>query len=441
MTSPTPLPDLSAAPSFDAAADQLFSFANSQESGDTGGDEQPTQEAESTQPAQSAEPEPAQETQPAEQPGEEEIDDDLNPDRVEEKQHFYSLKKSARLQEAFKTVKALESEIPGFNLDMLRGINQTAATADRMTADFDSADPALVGNVVDFFTRPPENATPEAMAQHARSVEIMADGLIERLPQINPVAAERIGKSMVQQYVNSLYENAVLNNKPEMFTLAQHMDNQLRGKFMTPEQFQRKSPEQLENERLRAQLNKYEQQGQTTAQQQMRAFNQETTTKISEAIDQEIAASISEPIRKAYEAKPDVWERIVRDLRQEIERAVEKNPAWKQRFEFTQRQVRQTRREGDREQLLAMVRTFAAQVAKGSRKGILDFYAKNTLNANTAAHQEQQQAAARRDGTVSSAPPIKRGNTGDMSDVVNANSEDEAWDALFKKANLASQGA
>lgn len=361
------------------------------------GDERPITD-ETQPPAEAETAEAPEDGKPAvEDPAKAELEDefDVQPDKVspDQKTYFYRAAKAQRLMAAQDFQRRVDEVLPGASVEQIQQHYQRSVGAQQMLDDFNSGDPDSMQRWMDFHVNRDTNP---------QSVALLTEGLISRLPQVNPKIYERVEGSVINGRLQAMYQKAMETGNEELLHLAQHLDNHLNGKWRKAEELQRRDPFQEDRQKFETERQQYYAERQAEARRNADRIVQETDGKAESAIGEEIEAALS-PVATAYKDKPQ-WRFMVRELQDKVNEARKANPTWNRQYENLRQRVRQQPSDEARQQLVDTMRTFAKRVIAQSRKGVIDEVTQNVLQASAAATQKSQAAAARREPSGGGAP-------------------------------------
>lgn len=395
-TTPAPLGSISDA--IDNAFSQVDSQMSAPENTDAPtldttpegvGDEAPAAEATQTEAPVEGQEDGAQDAAAApEQPAELEDEFDVQPDRVDEKekQYFYRAAKAQRLMAAHDFQKRVEDLIPGASVEQIEQHYKRSVGAQQMLDDFNSGDPSSMQRWMDFHITRDTNP---------QSVALLTEGLMERLPTVNPQIYSRVASHVIGGKLDEMYAKALETGNEELLHLAQHLDNHLNGKWRKAEELQRRDPMQDSRAQFEREREQFYAERRAEAQRNAERIVQETDSRADAAVNEEIEAALA-PVASAFKDKPQ-WRFMVRDLQDKVTEAKRANPTWARQYDNLRQRVKQQPSDEARRQLVDTMRTFAKRVVAQHRKSVIDAVSAGVLQASATATQKSQAAAARRE--------------------------------------------
>jgi hypothetical protein len=327
---------------------------------------------------------PAAPRQP-EQPAGIEDDFDIKPDRVEGKQYFFREQKAKQLLAHADFVRALDSMIPGATVELIQQHYMRSLGSQQMLDDFSSGNPEQIGRWLDFHISPQTNPN---------SVALVAEGLMQRLPQVAPQVYSHIRSQVIGGQIQDLYERAATTRDEQLLLLAQNLDFHLTGKFKTADDLRQRDPFQSERER-------FEQERRQFYAERAQEHQSWLDLQMSQADEQALAAQTEEieaalaPVAQQFKGKPQ-WGYMVHELTQKVEDAKKSNPGWMREYELIRQRAKRAPSAESKKAMADMMRTFVKRAVAPHRKGVIDAVAQPILNASAqATTNAQQQAAAR----------------------------------------------
>jgi hypothetical protein len=379
---------------------------------------EPEPEAESMEePEPEPEPEPEVEPEQAPEPEPEpEPTDEIQPDKVSQdgKTYFFRAAKAKALLADRQFVNDIRAEIPNATVEQLKQQYARTVALDEQIDNVDSGDPERVARAADWFL---EGATPQGIG-------VFADHMVRTVAQKYPEVYRQISGKVLAGYTQSLYDAALKTGDKALLALAQNLDYKQRGKFMGEADFARRDPyaeRAADLERRERELNDRQARERAAfVDQQMTAAKAAQDAAITEDIEKAL-----EPVAKAFKDTPH-WRHMIRDFRDAIEEAIKANPTWKRQYDIQERKVRQNPTEESKAALATMMRQFAAPVIAKNKKAVIEAHTQTVMGKAAAAHQKQQQIAAKREPTGGS--PVQRATLAQK--VREAKTQEEVWAAI-----------
>ncbi len=372
------------------------------------------------EPAPEPEPEPEAEEQPTAEPEPEpepEPTDEIQPDKVstDGKTYFFRAAKAKALLADRQFVNDIRAKIPHATVETLEGHYEQAVEHRELLDDLNSGDPGRVARRVERFIG--ENSDP-------RIVGLFTDNVVRATAQRYPQAYQQIEGKVLATYTKSLYDAALRTNDKALLALAQNLDFKQRGKFLGETDFAQRDPHAdrlADIERRERELNERQNRERAAfVEQQMAAAKQAEEAAITEDIEKAL-----EPVAKAFKDTPH-WRHMTRDIRDAIEEAKKANPTWKRQYDIQEARVKQNPTEESKAALATMMRQFAAPVIAKNKKAVIEAHTQTVMGKAAAAHQKQQQIAAKREPTGGS--PVQRATLAQK--VREAKTQEEVWAAI-----------
>lgn len=315
-----------------------------------------------------------------------EFEPEIKPDLTSEdgKILHFRAPKAHKLLAAQAFQRSIQEEIPGATVDDVKVAYRDAVTMRQMVDDFDSGDPARVNNFVNFWLDP-KNMNPA-------SVGMMTERLVNDLPQHQPQVYAQMEKSVLSRKVQDLYQQAHAAKDDALFTLAQHLDRMVTGKWVEASDFAQRDPAQervqsieQENARLRETL---ERQHADT----LRSRESQIQGTLNNVMAEEIERALS-PWAAAFKDKPQ-WEYMKRELADAIETTRRQSASWMREFENERRATLNRPSEEAIGRLVARQRNLVKTVLARHRNDVAQKHTGQLLTQSVQAHAKLQAASA-----------------------------------------------
>lgn len=315
-----------------------------------------------------------------------EFEPEIKPDLTSEdgKILHFRAPKAHKLLAAQAFQRSIQEEIPGATVDDVKVAYRDAVTMRQMVDDFDSGDPSRVNNFVNFWLDP-KNMNPA-------SVGMMTERLVADLPKHQPEVYAQMEKSVLSRKVQDLYQQAHAAKDDALFTLAQHLDRMVTGKWVEASDFAQRDPAQervqsieQENQRLRETL---ERQHADT----LRSRESQIQGTLNNVMAEEIERALS-PWAAAFKDKPQ-WEYMKRELTDAIETTRRQSASWMREFENERRATLNRPSEEAIGRLVARQRNLVKTVLARHRNDVAQRHTGQLLTQSAAAHQKLQAASA-----------------------------------------------
>jgi hypothetical protein len=315
-----------------------------------------------------------------------EFEPEIKPDVVSEdgKILHFRAPKAHKLLAAQAFQRSIQEEIPGATVDDVKVAYRDAVTMRQMVDDFDSGDPARVNNFVNFWLDP-KNMNPA-------SVGLMAERLVNDLPQYQPQVYAQMEKSVLSRTAQTLYQQAHASKDDALFTLAQHIDKMATGKWVEAGDFAQRDPAQervqsieQENQKLRETLERQH-------AESMRQRESQIQGTLNGVMAEEIEKALS-PWAAAFKDKPQ-WEYMKRELADAIETTRRQSASWMREFENERRATLNRPSEEAIGRLVARQRNLVKTVLARHRNDVAQRHTGQLLTQSVQAHAKLQAASA-----------------------------------------------
>ena len=355
-----------------------------------------------------AEPEPEPEPEPT---------DEIQPDKVSQdgKTYFCRAAKAKALLADRQFVNDIRAKIPNATVEALTDNYSRVVALDELLDDLDSGDSGRVGKAAGYFM---------GEQQNPQSVALFADQVVRTAAQRHPQVYQQIAGKVISGYVQTLYDQALKSGDKGLLALAQNIDFKQRGKFMGEADFAQRDPHSdrlADIERRERELTERQSRERASfVDQQMAAAKSAEESAITEDIEKAL-----EPVAKAFRDTP-YWRHMTRDIRDAIGEAIKANPNWKRQYDLQERKTRQNPTDEAKATLTAMMRQFAAPIIAKQKKAVIETHTQTVMGKAAAAHQKQQQIAAKKEPAGGS--PVQRATLAQK--VREAKTQDDVWRSI-----------
>lgn len=326
------------------------------------------------------------------------IGEEIKPDSVSDggKTLHFRASKAHKLLEAQAFQRGIQEQIPGATLDDIKQAYSHAVTLRSMADDFDSGDPQRVGQFVDFWLDP-QKANPA-------SVSVMADKMLNVLPNISPGIYDQVEKSVVGQFTDKLYRQAKDTGDEALFTLAQHLDHRLTGKYLQKEDFTVRNPEQDRLRELEEENRRLNEERQRARIETIRQRDAQLSADLSSVVNEEIEKALVP--WAAFKDKPQ-WKYMVSELAEQVEAARKAAGSWSREFENDRRAMIDRPSEEAKQRLIARQRNLVKTVVARHRNDVTARHTGQILAQSAQTHQKLQAAQAVGSEPIGSASPTQ----------------------------------
>jgi hypothetical protein len=295
--------------------------------------------------------------------------------------------------------------------------------AEWMRLDLISGDPNKQENVFGHLLKLAEKAqTSQEIA--GDPIPTAVDAFVAVLERNHPDAYQRLKTSMTpdlsavtRDSLKEVYKRAVAAGDKNVALSAQHVAKALFKDYKyLDEQAPPPDPTQQREADLRAREEQLSARNREEQQRGIEAWNRTTSAKVQEGVEGAISAILDQAdIKKGYEKFPERLNNLRIRFREEVKKAIQSDPAWKQANEQLYTRAGLAASEGVRQDITGQVaKRYAAKA-----KAVLDRISNKILSedaqllaaGNTAAHQRRQVAEQRR-GPTGVSGPVKTGIPG-----------------------------
>lgn len=331
--------------------------------------------------------------QPTEQPADVALDfsEGLEPDSKSEdgKRYFTTASRWQKFQAAAKLVTELQNVIPNVTPETLIERVQMANAADDMMTTYQEAatNPQAIKGVVDLFVGEGE-PTPQIRQAFAS----LALDALDRLPNINPEAFNRVLSVHNQRTVDALRERARQTIDPEQrkmaVALAQRFEEAVTGRYTKAADWMQRTvdPVQAERQRIDQERQQLQQERQKMADEAQQNWQNHVATSQQSTADKEIEGIFGAKAKEAYANTPD-WANMKNELLQRVMEAYGGNQEWSAMWSNLSRQASLTRSETALNNLIKFETDILRRVGRQHAAQILNRYGLRRIEQNSQAHQ------------------------------------------------------
>lgn len=341
------------------------------------------------------------ETAPAEDSTveEPELDDpyDGSPDKIsdDQKQYFYRAGKAKQMMAALDFTRQLDSVMPGATIQDLETHYRRSVNATQMVEDFHSEEPQTFGRWMDF-QLDPESTSPQTVA-------MLADGLMERLPQHFPQVFDRVRSSVMGGEIVHMYDEAVRTGDEGLLKLAQNLDFKVNGTFKQAQDVARRDPLAEREAAIARREAEFTNRFKQDRQSQIQQFMQNTDIAEQDAVSNEIESLLTKdaagnPIAHmaGLKSSPD-WDYLRHQIDQKVTEARRASPNWSREYGLLRARATQNPSAESRQAVVDKMRSLVNSVVRANRKGWISQLSAKTLSASAQAQAKAQAGAARRE--------------------------------------------
>jgi len=328
-----------------------------------------------------------------------ELDDpfDGKPDKIsdDQKQYFYRAGKAKAMMAALDFQRQLDSVMPGATLQDLETHYRRSVNATQMIEDFHSEDPQTFGRWMDFQLNP-ESTSPQ-------SVAMLADGLLERLPQHFPQVFDRVRSNVMGGEINRLYDKAARTGDEGLMKLAQNLDFTVNGTFKQAQDVGRQDPLAEREAAIAKREQEFQNRFKQDRQTQIEQFMQGTDIAQNDAVASEIESLLTKdangnPIAHMANMKgtPD-WDYLRHQIDQKVAEARKASPNWSREYGLLRARATQNPSAESRQAVVDKMRSLVSSVVRANRKGWISQLSTKTLSASAQAQAKAQAGAIKRE--------------------------------------------